>query len=98
MLTIQIGLHIKDLPLLEYIKNNLKCGHISIYGSKCNYFINDQISLIQVILPIFNIVKLNSSKYYQFITFEKAVNLIKNKKHLTSDGKINMINLHKNQK
>jgi hypothetical protein len=95
MLTFQIGLHVSDVATLQYIKDNLKCGHITISGSKCNYFINDKESLIQIILPIFNAVKLNSSKYYQFIIFEKAVNLIKNKNHLTSNGKLNMISLHK---
>jgi hypothetical protein len=95
MLTFQIGLHISDLAILQYIKDKLKCGHISISGSKCNFFINDKKSLIQVVLPIFNIVNLNSSKFYQFIIFEKAVNLIKNKNHLTAKGKLDMINLHK---
>lgn len=95
MLTFQISLHIDDLFILEFIKEKLNCGHISISGSKCNYFVNDKNSLILVILPIFNFVKLNSSKYYQFIVFEKAVNLIKDKKHLLPEGKLEMINLKK---
>jgi hypothetical protein len=48
-------------------------------------------SLIQIISPIFNFVKLNSSKYYQYLIFEKAINLIKFKKHLTPEGKLEMI-------
>jgi cytochrome c oxidase subunit 3 len=91
ILTFQIGLHIDDLNLLHFIKNKLNCGHISISGSRCNFFVNDQASLIHIILPIFNFVKLNSSKYYQYIIFEKAINLIKNKKHLSSEGKLEMI-------
>jgi hypothetical protein len=103
MLTFQIGLHIDDLFILEYIKNKLNCGHISISlcslphrgkrGNKCNYFINDKNSLLQILLPIFNFTKLNSSKYHQFILFtpsclckatskgeaEKVVNFIKDK-------------------
>ena len=39
MLTFQIGLHINDLFILEYIKNKLNCGHISISGQNCNYFL-----------------------------------------------------------
>lgn len=58
-------------------------GHISISGSKCNYFINDQYSLINVILPIFRFVELNSSKYYDYLIFEKVVNLVKDKNHLS---------------
>lgn len=60
-------------------------------GNKCNYFINDQKSLINVVVPIFNYIKLNSSKYFQFLIFEKTVNLLKYKKHLTSEGKLEII-------
>ena len=91
IITYQIGLHIDDLKTLKFIKANLGCGHISISGSKCNFFVNDQFSLIHVILPLFNHTKLNSSKYYKFLIFEKAINLIKNKEHLTSEGKLKMI-------
>jgi len=94
MLTFQIGLHIDDLLLLEYIKDKLNCGHISISKSKCNYFVNDKTSLIQVILPIFNIIKLNSSKYYQFLIFEKAILLIKEKKHLSPEGPREMVKFY----
>ena len=51
-----------------------------VVGKKCNYFINDKDSLLQILLPIFNFTKLNSSKYFQFILFEKVVNFIKDKK------------------
>lgn len=80
MLSFQIGLHIDDLSILEYIKNKLNCGHISISWKRCNYFINDKDSLLQILLPIFNNTKLNSSKYPEFIIFEKAVNFINEKK------------------
>lgn len=91
IITFQIGLHIDDLPVLNYIQTNLNCGHISVSGNKCNYFVNDQYSLINIISPIFNHIQLNSSKYYQFLVFEKAVNLIKDKKHLSSEGKLKII-------
>lgn len=91
ILTFQIGLHIDDLHILESIQSKLKCGHISISGSRCNYFINDKDSLINVISPIFNFVELNSSKYYDFLIFENIINLIKNKHHLSSEGKKEII-------
>ena len=98
MLTFQIGLHIDDLFILEYIKNKLNCGHISISGKNCNYFINDKNSLLQIFLPIFNFTKLNSSKYHQFILFEKVVNFIKDKKHLSKEGKLEMIKFYHEMK
>jgi hypothetical protein len=98
VITFQIGLHIDDLPVLNYIRSNLNCGHISISGNKCNYFVNDQYSLINIILPIFKTVQLNSSKYYQFLIFEKAVNLIKDKKHLSSFGRLKIIEYYNEMK
>jgi hypothetical protein len=40
---------------------------------------NDKDSLVQILLPIFNFKILNSSNYFQFITFEKAINLLNEK-------------------
>ena len=54
--------------------------HKPAKGKKCNYFINDKDSLLQILLPIFNFTKLNSSKYNKFILFEKVVNFIRDKK------------------
>jgi cytochrome c oxidase subunit 3 len=91
ILTFQIGLHIDDIDILNSIHKKLKSGHISVSGYRCNYFINDKDSLINVILPIFKFVELNSSKYYDYLIFEKAANLVKNKLHLSSNGKQDMI-------
>lgn len=65
--TFQIGLHKDDEAVLNYIKNTLKCcaeQNISKSKDKINYFINDRNSLLHVILPIFEFVNLNSSKYH----------------------------------
>jgi len=93
ILTFQIGLHIDDLDILKSIQKKLNCGYISISGSRCNYFINDQPSLINVILPIFNApyVGLNSTKYYDYLIFEKVVNLVKDKIHLSPKGRLDII-------
>lgn len=47
--------------------------------------------MINVILPIFNFVELNSSKYYDYLIFEKVINLVKNKQHLSPKGKKDII-------
>jgi hypothetical protein len=91
-------LNIDDLELLKFIQRKLNCGHISISGSKCNYFVNDQASLIHVISPIFNHVQLNSTKYFDFLTFDKAVNLVKNKEHLSPKGKLKIIEYYHEMK
>lgn len=98
VITFQIGLHIDDLSVLKFIQTKLNCGHISISGNKCNYFVNDQKSLINIILPVFNHIQLNSSKYYQYLIFEKTVTLIKNKKHLSFEGKLEIIKYYHEMK
>jgi len=75
--------------------NTIKCGHISKSGNRVNYFVNDLNSLLYVILPIFNNVNLNSSKYYQFELFKKAILLTKDKQHLLPEGKSNIIKYKK---
>lgn len=47
--------------------------------------------MINVILPIFNFVELNSSKYYDYLIFEKVINLVKNKQPLSLKGKQEII-------
>ena len=93
--TFQIGLHKDDEPVLNYILNTLKCGHISKSKDRINYFVNDRNSLLHVILPIFDSVNLNSSKYHHFVLFKKAVTLVKDKSHLSHLGKLVIIKCKK---
>ena len=91
----QIGLHKDEIKVLEYIKNTLKCGHISKSNDRVNYFVNDLNSLLYVILPIFDQVNLNSSKYHHFELFKKAVLLTRDKGHLSPEGKLVIIDYKK---
>jgi len=93
--TFQIGLHKDDEPVLNYIMNTLKCGHISKSKDRINYFVNDKNSLLHVILPIFDSVNLNSSKYHHFVIFKKAVTLVKDNRHLSDEGKLEIIKYKK---
>jgi hypothetical protein len=91
----QICLHKDEINVLEYIMNVLKCGHISKSKDKINYFVNDLKSLINIIIPIFDYVNLNSSKYHHYMVFREAVLMTLNKEHLSKDGKIKIINYQK---
>jgi len=97
-LTYQITLHINDLYVLEYIRKRLNCGSISKSGDKCNYFVNDQKSLINVIVPIFNYRELKSSKFFQYLNFKKAVHLLIDKNHLTLKGRIDILQYYHDMK
>lgn len=96
--TFQIGLHKDDEGVLNYIMNTLKCGHISKSKDRINYFVNDRNSLLHVILPIFDSVNLNSSKYHHFVIFKKAVTLLKDNSHLSDKGKLEIIKCFKEMK
>lgn len=89
--TFKIGLHKDEIKVLEYIMNTLQCGHISKSKDRINYFVNDINSILYVIIPIFDHVNLNSSKYHQFLLFKKAVLLTKDKSHLSGKGKLDII-------
>jgi hypothetical protein len=71
--------------------NTLKCGHISKSNGKINYFVNDINSLLHIIIPIFDNINLNSSKYYHYKLFRKAVMLTKDKSHLLDESKSKII-------
>nr|YP_009136869.1 LAGLIDADG endonuclease [Fusarium culmorum]AKE07474.1 LAGLIDADG endonuclease [Fusarium culmorum]QID42336.1 LAGLIDADG endonuclease [Fusarium culmorum]QID42395.1 LAGLIDADG endonuclease [Fusarium culmorum]QID42452.1 LAGLIDADG endonuclease [Fusarium culmorum]QID42509.1 LAGLIDADG endonuclease [Fusarium culmorum] len=85
--TYQIGLHEDEVEVLEYIMNTLKCGHISKSKGKVNYFVNDLNSLLNIIIPIFNYVNLNSSKYHHFVSFSKAVVLRRSLSAIKGDSR-----------
>ncbi len=93
--TYQISLHEDDIEVLKYIMNTLKCGHISRSKGKANYFVNDLNSLLYIIIPIFNYVNLNSSKYHHFVSFAKAVELKRENKKLSDAKKLEIIKLQK---
>jgi len=69
----------------------LQCGHISKSQNRINYFVNDINSLLHVIIPIFDYVNLNSSKFHHYELFKKAVLLTKDKSHLSDKGKLDII-------
>jgi hypothetical protein len=75
--------------------NTLKCcaeQNISKSKDRINFFVNDRNSLLHVILPIFDSVNLNSSKYHHFVIFKKEV---KDNSHLSDKGKLDIINYKK---
>lgn len=84
--------------MLKLIQSKLRCGHISISGSKCNYFVNDRESLTSVVLSAFGHAVPGGTKYFQFLIFSKAVALIIDKTHLTPQGRLLMIKYYTEMK
>ena len=93
VLTFQIGLHIDDHKVLEFIQKKLHCGNISCSGKKCNFYVSDKEDLFNIIIPLFNSRLLNSTKYFQFLNFRDAAAIVQNKEHHSAVGVAELIKL-----
>lgn len=87
-----IGLHIDDLPVLNFIKNKLGFGNIYTYNKNCYYNITKKEDILKI-LYIFEIYTLNSNKIFNFLDFKKAFYLYNEKiKINTTDQILNLKN------
>ena len=81
-----IGLHKKDLALLEEIKNHFGVGGISKKGvNGIQYYVNSPKDLL-VIENHLNNYPLLTQKQVDFNLFKSILDLIRRKEHLTSEG------------
>lgn len=71
----RIGLHIDDLPLLNFIKNRLGCGKIIINKQKdsASFSITDTQDLKSILFPILDKFSLNTTKYLDYLSFKEAL-------------------------
>jgi hypothetical protein len=83
--TFQIGLHKKDLPILNNIKDYLGVGNITIKANGCVFYVQ-AIKDLDVILNHFDKYPLITKKHADYLLFKMAINLIKEKAHLNSEG------------
>jgi len=91
-----ITLHIKDLLLLESIRNSLGVGNISKSGKKALIYAVDSIKDIPVIINHFDKYPLVTQKLSDYLIFKKCFKLIKQDKHLTERGLLEIIGLKSN--
>jgi hypothetical protein len=81
----QIGLHKKDINLLEKIQAFWGVGEIYHKEESCNYMV---LSLrdLKVIINHFDNYPLITKKQADYLLFKQVLNLINNKQHLTDSG------------
>ena len=91
-----ITLHVKDLALLESIKNNLGVGNISKSGKKAVTYAVDSIKEIPVIINHFDKYPLASQKLKDYLIFKQCFYIIKQGNHLTDRGLLEIIGLKSN--
>ena len=75
-----------NLRVLYYIKKQLGVGSITKDNSKGQLFIRDRKTIETIILPIFDKYPLLTSKYFDYLRFKKALDVL-NDINLTIDNK-----------
>lgn len=83
--TFQIGLHNKDISVLYAVKDYFGVGSVTTKTKGCVFYVQ-AIKDLGVILNHFDRYPLVTKKYADYLLFKLAINLIKDKAHLNSEG------------
>ena len=81
----KIGLHKKDLPILESIQNYFGVGNILVKDNVCVFYIQS-IKNLDILLKHFDRYPLITQKQGDYLLFKMAINLIKEKAHMNLEG------------
>jgi hypothetical protein len=82
----QIGLHVKDLPLLEQIQSYFGVGKITKLGAESVQFRATSLEDLIIIVKQFDAYPLLTRKQSDYLLFKEVINLMKEGKHLTLEG------------
>jgi len=84
----EITLHARDEELLDQIHAYFKgAGLVTRYGvDKVTYRVNNLNEITYILIPHFQQYALNTNKKADFELFSRAVELMRNKEHLTQEG------------
>ena len=93
-----ITLHVKDLALLESIKNNIfsGVGYIRKSGEKAVMYVVDSIKEIPVIIHHFDKYPLITQKLSDYLIFKQCFEIINQGNHLTERGLLEIVGLKSN--
>lgn len=77
-LTFKLSQHEYNMKLLYFIKSQLGVGNINkeTKTKMVNYRIRDRKKLVEIIFPIFDKYSLLTSKYFNYIKFKEAYNIL----------------------
>nr|4YIS_A Chain A, Meganuclease I-CpaMI [Cryphonectria parasitica]4YIS_B Chain B, Meganuclease I-CpaMI [Cryphonectria parasitica] len=88
-----IGLHKKDNELLKRIQSYLGVGKIHIHGKDSIQFRIDSPKELEVIINHFENYPLVTAKQADYTLFKKALDVIKNKEHLSQKGLLKLVGI-----
>lgn len=97
-LSFVIDIDIRDKPTLELIQSYLHSGLIRTIKTRPNnikLIISSFHDIFSNLLPLFSISQfpLITFKYFDYLDFFEAANILFNKQHITSEGKLILTNL-----
>lgn len=93
----KISLHIDDIEVLNIINSNLKIGMVTVEPTRnrCSYVVNKFAHIKQVIIPLFSIFPLHTSKRLDFSNLCEAVSIKSHTKKTLSKEDLHRILLLK---
>ena len=97
LLVFKLSLQSYNIRLLYFIKKRLGVGTVKDDSNYCTYIIRDSKKLNDIIFPIFENYPLLTDKYYYFLKFRKAYNLLKNTELTNEEKDAKLSNLVKEE-
>ena len=97
LLVFKLSLQSYNIRLLYFIKKRLGVGTIKDDSNYCTYIIRDSKKLNDIIIPIFEDYPLLTDKYFYFLKFRKAYNLLKNTELTNEEKDAKLSNLVKEE-
>jgi hypothetical protein len=91
-LSFRISMLSDEIELLHKVKDFFCCGNLLFDDKRgtvipaVTFGIHDINSINNIVIPHFSNYPLRGTKYLDFLTFKKTVDLINSKKHLTKEG------------
>jgi hypothetical protein len=86
--------HKRDIKLLYALKKYFRCGVVRVnHDDRYELRIRSIEHIINTVIPHFNQYELNTQKKFDYIKFKKIIDLISQKKHITTNGLINIIDI-----
>lgn len=89
-LNFHVTQHSKDLDLIKLFIKFFGCGVVhtrsALKTPRCDFSVQNIYSVVEKIIPHFDVYPIESLKEKDYICFRECVLLVKSSKHLTSDG------------
>ena len=94
--------HYRDLVLMKKIHNHLTCGNLKIINFTVIITTTKLIDILNKIIPLFQQYNIQGKKLLDFLDFCKIAIIMKEKKHLTNTGLLQIkkikLGMNKNRK